>query len=501
MRAADDASTSAWHAAPNTSPPAGGRPSSPNLHDRYVSMLDAAPAERPPSPSLTSMFDGSGAVLTSAADPRPQAAVRVFVDAATGRRPVVMRPTAASERRADEAPTPPPRRSARSCAGDGSLASPRDARAAPAARAPRDPRRPSRRAALDVGVGGEQRRSAVRGARRSRSRRTRVPTLERSMGAALLADDFARRRRRAAGARSGGVARARVAARGGRAAQPHLVNVPSAAPPSGSSGLRRRGGAGGRARQPALEVASIGFGADAPEAAHDGAVLVCASGARSAPRLRTFPCRDYVVPGMRASYEAERAPPWLENQSRGEGQTARDYAQRDWLAASHNKTLPNAAKGGRRVLTPRSSYAMSAPFASDEPPPKGAAPLALFTDSGFASAEVAHKATGEFRPPVRRGSVNPNEMAKHDSRVSWGAQGTGLALSTADASAAPSRKAGRTQSSTSHGLIGALRVAARVIRTICARARVVRYVPRERGARGGRRGQESVADERSHAAR
>ena len=67
MRADDDASTSAWHAAPNTSPPAGGRPSSPNLHDRYVSMLDAAPAERPPSPSLTSMFDGSGAVLTSAA--------------------------------------------------------------------------------------------------------------------------------------------------------------------------------------------------------------------------------------------------------------------------------------------------------------------------------------------------------------------------------------------------------------------------------------------------
>ena len=83
---------------------------------------------------------------------------------------------------------------------------------------------------------------------------------------------------------------------------------------------------------------------------------------------------------------------------------------------------------------------MSAPFASDEPPPKGAAPLALFTDSGFASAEVAHKARGEFRPPVRRGSVNPNEMAKHDSRVSWGAQGTGLALSSADASAAPSRK-------------------------------------------------------------
>ena len=105
MRAADDASTSAWHAAPNTSPPAGGRPSSPNLHDRYVSMLDAAPAERPPSPSLTSMFDGSGAVLTSAADPRPQGRRRFFVDPASGRRsPGFMRPTAASERRADEAP-------------------------------------------------------------------------------------------------------------------------------------------------------------------------------------------------------------------------------------------------------------------------------------------------------------------------------------------------------------------------------------------------------------
>ena len=453
MRAADDASTSAWHAAPNTSPPAGGRPSSPNLHDRYVSMLDAAPAERPPSPSLTSMFDGSGAVLTSAADPRPQGRRRFFVDADTGRRsPGFMRPTAASERRADEAPTPSaaPERALVRSSSHGSLASPRTTpAAAPAARAPLSPRRPSSSAQRATWASAEEQRAArlVQAAQRrfsvkayevpkQREARYRAEHPE----LAALADDFDAEEaaRREARARAASPAPASPRAAGGRP-NLHLVNLPKRSPPSGSSaGFDDEAvPAGGRANLRSRW--QIGFGADAPEAAGEAPPRL--RRAYSAPRLHpNISRRDYVVPGMRASYEAERAPPWLENQSSGEGQTARDYAQRDWLAASHNKTLPNAAKGGRRVLTPRSSYAMAAPFASDEPPPKGAAPLALFTDSGFASAEVAHKAKGEFRPPVRRGSVNPNEMAKHDSRVSWGAQGTGLALSSADASAAPSRK-------------------------------------------------------------
>ena len=190
MRAADDASTSAWHAAPNTSPPAGGRPSSPNLHDRYVSMLDAAPAERPPSPSLTSMFDGSGAVLTSAADPRPQGRRRFFVDEASGRRArlhAADRRLRTARRRSADAAAAPERALARS-SSHGSLASPRTTpAAAPAARAPLSPRRPS---------------SSARSARRGRRRRSSAP-----LGLCRRRSDASRSRRtrcRARGRRATG---------------------------------------------------------------------------------------------------------------------------------------------------------------------------------------------------------------------------------------------------------------------------------------------------------
>ena len=95
---------------------------------------------------------------------------------------------------------------------------------------------------------------------------------------------------------------------------------------------------------------------------------------------------------------------------------------------------PNRKAG--YVQSPR-----AAPFAFDAPPKAGErAIVPLFTDAGLKSEAVATKARGEYRPPARRGSVDPNAMVVHDARVSWGAHGEGLALSSADASAAPTRK-------------------------------------------------------------
>ena len=395
-----------------------------------------------------------------------------------------MRPTAASERRADEAPTPfrgaGARARAQQLARVARVAAHDAGGGAGGARAPQPAAAEQQRGRATWASAEEQRAARLVQAaqRRFSVKAYEVPKQREARyraehpELAALADDFDAEEaaRREARARAASPAPASPRAAGGRPIL-HLVNLPKRSPPSGSSAGYDDEAvpAGGRANLRSRW--QIGFGADAPEAAGEAPPRL--RRAYSAPRLHpNISRRDYVVPGMRASYEAERAPPWLENQSRGE---ARPRATTRNATGSPRRTT-------RRCRTPQRAAAAcshAAQFVRDvralrlrraaakgRGAPRPLHRLGVRVGGGGAQGE------GEFRPPVRRGSVNlERDGEARLARVVGRAGHRPRALERRRQRRAEPKGARRVLAAAAPRR--ALRVAARVIRTICHCARVV----------------------------